>query len=193
VIIIVLLQLLAIVGEQFQVGDEICGIVCSIRFNEDILSVWNKSADNKQARLKIQYVHFVLCSCRRLRETLAAPQLPAPANGHHRAHAHVRMVITTAKRSKRCSTCRPTHQWSISATTTRSGTTRPSATLTSTDDPGGRCLQPHISRTHNTRGCAFSHVLLCAEAVSLASRQRPQAKMEPTRSLQGEQLAFVLP
>ncbi|ELR18705.1 Eukaryotic initiation factor 4E [Acanthamoeba castellanii str. Neff] len=45
--------LLAIVGEQFQVGDEICGIVCSIRFNEDILSVWNKSADNKQARLKI--------------------------------------------------------------------------------------------------------------------------------------------
>jgi translation initiation factor 4E len=59
-------QLLAIVGEQFQVGDEVCGIVCSIRFNEDILSVWNKSADNKQARLKIQYVFFLGFVCCRV-------------------------------------------------------------------------------------------------------------------------------
>lgn len=48
-------QLLAVVGEQFQVGDEICGVVCSVRFNEDILSVWNRNADNKQAKAKIQY------------------------------------------------------------------------------------------------------------------------------------------
>ncbi|KAL6053061.1 mRNA cap-binding protein [Balamuthia mandrillaris] len=44
---------LAVVGEQFQVGSELCGIVISIRFQEDILSVWNRNADNKAAKLKI--------------------------------------------------------------------------------------------------------------------------------------------
>ncbi|CAJ0941976.1 unnamed protein product, partial [Mesorhabditis belari] len=38
--------LLAMIGEQFLVGDEICGAVCSVRNAEAILSLWNKSADN---------------------------------------------------------------------------------------------------------------------------------------------------
>lgn len=49
--------LLAIIGEQFDVGSEICGAVVSIRINEDILSVWNKTADNKEAVNKIRYHH----------------------------------------------------------------------------------------------------------------------------------------
>lgn len=30
------------IGEQFLVGDEICGAVCSIRNQEDIVSLWNR-------------------------------------------------------------------------------------------------------------------------------------------------------
>uniref|UniRef100_A0A915KKE5 eIF-4F 25 kDa subunit n=1 Tax=Romanomermis culicivorax TaxID=13658 RepID=A0A915KKE5_ROMCU len=36
--------ILAMLGEQFMVGDEICGAVCSIRNQEDIVSLWNKTA-----------------------------------------------------------------------------------------------------------------------------------------------------
>jgi len=36
---------LAIIGEQFMVGDEICGAVCSVRNQEDTVSLWNKTAD----------------------------------------------------------------------------------------------------------------------------------------------------
>jgi translation initiation factor 4E len=47
---------LAIIGEQFDVGHEICGAVVSIRHNEDIISVWNKNADNTEAKNKIRLV-----------------------------------------------------------------------------------------------------------------------------------------
>ena len=46
--------LLAIIGEQFDVGQEICGAVVSVRHNEDIISVWNRSTDNKEATSKIR-------------------------------------------------------------------------------------------------------------------------------------------
>ena len=46
--------LLAIIGEQFDVGTEICGAVVSVRNSEDIISVWNKNADNKDATNKIR-------------------------------------------------------------------------------------------------------------------------------------------
>ena len=37
---------MAMLGEQFMVGEEICGAVVSVRFNEDILSVWNRTAND---------------------------------------------------------------------------------------------------------------------------------------------------
>ena len=66
--------MLAIIGEQFDVGQEICGAVVSIRGSEDIIrltpnafylskfrfmifysfSVWNKNADNLEATNKIR-------------------------------------------------------------------------------------------------------------------------------------------
>ena len=46
--------LLAVVGEQFDVGDEVCGLVVSIRYQEDIISVWNRSCSNAAAKQKIQ-------------------------------------------------------------------------------------------------------------------------------------------
>eukprot|EP01120_Amphizonella_sp_Union-15-10_P003216 TRINITY_DN1361_c0_g1_i1.p1 TRINITY_DN1361_c0_g1~~TRINITY_DN1361_c0_g1_i1.p1 ORF type:complete len:229 (+),score=41.77 TRINITY_DN1361_c0_g1_i1:560-1246(+) len=42
--------LLAFIGEQFGVGDEICGVVVSIRYQEDIISVWNRDCDNTEAK-----------------------------------------------------------------------------------------------------------------------------------------------
>ncbi|CAM9456192.1 unnamed protein product, partial [Ectocarpus fasciculatus] len=45
---------MAIIGEQFDVGHEICGAVISVRAAEDILSVWNKNSDNTEAKTKIR-------------------------------------------------------------------------------------------------------------------------------------------
>eukprot|EP00164_Ancoracysta_twista_P004192 GFYU01005641.1.p1 GENE.GFYU01005641.1~~GFYU01005641.1.p1 ORF type:complete len:206 (-),score=31.52 GFYU01005641.1:201-818(-) len=42
------------VGDQFDVGEEICGAVVSIRFQEDIISVWNRSANDRETTLKIR-------------------------------------------------------------------------------------------------------------------------------------------
>lgn len=42
------------IGEQFDVGNEICGAVISVRYNEDILALWNRNADNSEANIKIR-------------------------------------------------------------------------------------------------------------------------------------------
>ena len=47
---------LAIIGDQFDVGDEICGAVISIRNSEDIISLWNKTADNGRVNLRIREI-----------------------------------------------------------------------------------------------------------------------------------------
>ncbi|XP_071520055.1 eukaryotic translation initiation factor 4E type 2-like isoform X2 [Panulirus ornatus] len=39
-------MILAMLGEQFMVGDEICGAVISVRFQEDIISIWNRTAQD---------------------------------------------------------------------------------------------------------------------------------------------------
>ena len=50
------LQLLAILGEQFIVGDEICGVVISIRPTEDIISLWNRTASDPTITARIRSV-----------------------------------------------------------------------------------------------------------------------------------------
>ncbi|KAJ3270035.1 Eukaryotic translation initiation factor 4E type 2 [Borealophlyctis nickersoniae] len=45
---------MAIIGDQFDVGGEICGAVISIRHSEDILSLWNQSADDGRVNLRIR-------------------------------------------------------------------------------------------------------------------------------------------
>lgn len=40
--------LMAVVGEQFDVGDEICGIVVCVRNQEDNLAIWNKTATDQR-------------------------------------------------------------------------------------------------------------------------------------------------
>ncbi|CAG8470702.1 2925_t:CDS:2 [Paraglomus brasilianum] len=45
---------MAVIGDQFDVGTEICGAVLSIRSSEDILSLWNQSAREGRINLKIR-------------------------------------------------------------------------------------------------------------------------------------------
>ncbi|KAG2320663.1 hypothetical protein Bca52824_013876 [Brassica carinata] len=45
--------LLALVGEQFEQGDEICGAVLNFRTRGDKISIWTKNAANKEAQLSI--------------------------------------------------------------------------------------------------------------------------------------------
>ncbi|CAF1450305.1 unnamed protein product [Adineta steineri] len=48
------LLVLAVIGEQFNVGKEICGIVCSIRPQEDLISIWTKTANNQSVTQRIK-------------------------------------------------------------------------------------------------------------------------------------------
>ncbi|XP_073993215.1 eukaryotic translation initiation factor 4E homologous protein [Rhodnius prolixus] len=45
---------LAMLGEQFMVGQEICGAVVSIRFQEDIICVWNRTASDQATTARIR-------------------------------------------------------------------------------------------------------------------------------------------
>uniref|UniRef100_A0A8K9XSR7 Eukaryotic translation initiation factor 4E type 2 n=1 Tax=Oncorhynchus mykiss TaxID=8022 RepID=A0A8K9XSR7_ONCMY len=46
--------ILAMLGEQFMVGGEICGAVVSVRFQEDIISIWNKTASDQATITRIR-------------------------------------------------------------------------------------------------------------------------------------------
>ena len=41
-------------GEQFMVGEEICGAMVSVRYNEDIISLWNRNADDEGVTNRIR-------------------------------------------------------------------------------------------------------------------------------------------
>ncbi|XP_025079297.1 eukaryotic translation initiation factor 4E type 2-like isoform X1 [Pomacea canaliculata] len=45
---------LAMLGEQFVVGEEICGAVVSVRFQDDILSLWNRTASDQATTIRIR-------------------------------------------------------------------------------------------------------------------------------------------
>ncbi|XP_031568324.1 eukaryotic translation initiation factor 4E type 2-like isoform X2 [Actinia tenebrosa] len=45
---------LAMLGEQFMVGSEVCGAVISIRFQEDIISIWNRNASDQATTTRIR-------------------------------------------------------------------------------------------------------------------------------------------
>ncbi|CEP02063.1 mRNA cap-binding protein [Plasmodiophora brassicae] len=67
--------ILAVLGDQFRVGDEICGVVVSIKTHDDMISVWNRSADDKDVIMSI-------------RDTLKQV-LNVPSNAAFEYHAHV--------------------------------------------------------------------------------------------------------
>ncbi|VFQ81582.1 unnamed protein product [Cuscuta campestris] len=48
-----LYTLLAMIGEQFDHGDEICGAVVNVRARQDKISLWTKNAANESAQVSI--------------------------------------------------------------------------------------------------------------------------------------------
>ncbi|KAK6124133.1 hypothetical protein DH2020_042106 [Rehmannia glutinosa] len=48
-----LYTLLAMIGEQFDYGDEICGAVVNVRARQEKISIWTKNAANEAAQLSI--------------------------------------------------------------------------------------------------------------------------------------------
>lgn len=46
------LQILAAIGEQWDDGDEVCGIVVNMRPKQDRLQVWTKTASNEAAQVR---------------------------------------------------------------------------------------------------------------------------------------------
>ncbi|XP_063676709.1 eukaryotic translation initiation factor 4E type 2-like [Bolinopsis microptera] len=69
------LMVLAMLGEQFMVGPEICGARLSMRHNEAILSLWNRNAQDQK-------------TCYRIRDTLKRVlQLPDFIKLEYKAHA----------------------------------------------------------------------------------------------------------
>nr|XP_027116632.1 eukaryotic translation initiation factor-like [Coffea arabica] len=45
--------LMALIGEQFDEADEICGVVASVRQRQDKISLWTKTATNEAAQMSI--------------------------------------------------------------------------------------------------------------------------------------------
>lgn len=58
-----LYTLLALIGEQFDYGDEICGAVVNVRGKQERISIWTKNAHNEAAQMSIgkQWKEFVDC------------------------------------------------------------------------------------------------------------------------------------
>jgi translation initiation factor 4E len=48
--------ILALIGDSTGIGDEICGCVASIRYQEDIIAVWNRDGNKKMD-------FFCFCFC----------------------------------------------------------------------------------------------------------------------------------
>lgn len=44
---------MALIGEQFDEADEICGVVASVRQRQDKLALWTKTATNEAAQVFI--------------------------------------------------------------------------------------------------------------------------------------------
>ncbi|XP_019166869.1 PREDICTED: eukaryotic translation initiation factor-like [Ipomoea nil] len=51
--------LMALIGEQFDEAEEICGVVASVRQRQDKLSLWTKNAANEAAQVNTMPLIFL--------------------------------------------------------------------------------------------------------------------------------------
>lgn len=58
---------MALIGEQFDEADEICGVVASVRLRQDKLALWTRTASNEATQVLVSYlvmlIGFYLLSC----------------------------------------------------------------------------------------------------------------------------------
>jgi translation initiation factor 4E len=59
---------LALIGEQFDHGDEICGAVVSVRARQEKIAIWTKNASNETAQVVLLkrkedyiYIYWIVC------------------------------------------------------------------------------------------------------------------------------------
>lgn len=52
---------MALIGEQFDEAEEICGVVASVRQRQDRLSLWTKNAANEAAQVNTLPLIFLGC------------------------------------------------------------------------------------------------------------------------------------
>ncbi|RWV83009.1 hypothetical protein BHE74_00023049 [Ensete ventricosum] len=50
--------LLALIGEQFEYGDEICGAVVSVRMKQERIALWTKNAANEEAQVHVNLLCY---------------------------------------------------------------------------------------------------------------------------------------
>lgn len=50
---------MALIGEQFDDADEICGVVASVRQRQDKLALWTKTAANEAAQVFILILRVI--------------------------------------------------------------------------------------------------------------------------------------
>lgn len=52
---------MALIGEQFDGADEICGVVASVRQRQDKLSLWTRTAANEAVQVCLVNPYWKLC------------------------------------------------------------------------------------------------------------------------------------
>ena len=50
---------MALIGEQFDEADDICGVVASVRQRQDKLALWTKTASNEAAQVFMSYFKLI--------------------------------------------------------------------------------------------------------------------------------------
>lgn len=46
---------MSLIGEQFDEGDEICGVVASVRQRQDKVALWTRTATNEATQVSISH------------------------------------------------------------------------------------------------------------------------------------------
>lgn len=52
---------MALIGEQFEEAEEICGVVASVRQRQDKLALWTRTASNEAVQVFFSVVTLALC------------------------------------------------------------------------------------------------------------------------------------
>lgn len=50
--------MLALIGEQFDYGDEICGAVVNVRARQEKIALWTKNAANEAAQVRFSRIRL---------------------------------------------------------------------------------------------------------------------------------------
>jgi len=45
-----------LIGDNFGIGEDLCGVVCKTKYNDDIISVWNADAHNEELKMRTRDV-----------------------------------------------------------------------------------------------------------------------------------------